>query len=170
MFTFARMAESIVIKEGLSKEEKYSSLLPQLIALIEGEDDLIANTANIIAALKETFSFFWIGIYFVKKISGKETLILGPFQGPPACVRIEKGRGVCGTSWQKKESIIVPDVELFPGHISCSAFSRSEIVVPFFKDGEVAGVIDIDSTRVSEFDQTDRLFLEKIAGIISKMI
>ena len=128
------MSENIVLKDGLNKEERYKALFPQILALVEGENDLIANTANIVAALREAFSFFWIGIYFVKDGNGKEELVLGPFQGPPACVRIAKGKGVCGTSWQQKAALIVPDVNLFPGHIACSVLSKSEIVIPVIKN------------------------------------
>lgn len=164
------MSENITIMQGLSKEEKYVALIPQLIALTEGEDDLIANAGNIIAALKETFSFFWIGVYFVKEKKGKQVLLLGPFQGPPACVQIEKGRGVCGSAWDTKQSIIVDDVDQFPGHIACSVFSKSEIVVPLIKNNIVCGVIDVDSKLLSDFDDIDRKYLEEIALLISKMI
>jgi L-methionine (R)-S-oxide reductase len=164
------VSESIIINEGLNKREKYQALIPQIIALTENESDLIANAANIIAALKETFNFFWVGIYFVKNENGKEELVVGPFQGPTACVRIAKGKGVCGTSWLKKETIIVPDVNLFPGHIACSPLSKSEIVVPVIKDNNVIAVIDIDSSRLSDFDATDEQFISEIAGLISRMI
>jgi GAF domain-containing protein len=164
------VSENIQIDQSLGKEEKYKNLFPQLEALTSGESDLIANTANIIAALRETFSFFWIGIYFVKDESGKEELVLGPFQGPTACVRIAKGKGVCGTAWESKSTIIVPDVNLFPGHIACSPFSKSEIVVPVMKENAVKAVIDIDSTKLSDFDSTDKKYLTQIAGLISTMI
>ena len=164
------MSENIVLKDGLNKEEKYKALFPQIVALVEGENDLIANTANIVAALREAFSFFWIGIYFVKDGNGKEELVLGPFQGPPACVRIAKGKGVCGTSWQQKTALIVPDVNLFPGHIACSALSKSEIVVPVIKNDIVYAVIDVDSSELAEFNSIDEIYLTKIAGLISKMI
>ena len=164
------MSENIVFKEGLNKEEKYKALFPQIVALVEGENDLIANTANIVAALKEAFSYFWIGIYFVKNENGKEELVLGPFQGPPACVRIAKGKGVCGTSWQQKTALIVPDVNLFPGHIACSVLSKSEIVIPVIKNGSVFAVIDIDSSELADFNSVDEIYLTEIAGLISKMI
>lgn len=164
------VSENIVLKDGLNKEEKYKALFPQIVALVEGESDLIANTANIVAALKEAFSFFWIGIYFVKDENGKEELVLGPFQGPPACVRIAKGKGVCGTTWQQKTTLIVPDVNHFPGHIACSALSKSEIVVPVIKNDIVCAVIDVDSSELAEFNSIDEIYLTKIAGLISKMI
>lgn len=155
------MAEDLYIDNG-SKEEKYRALLPQLKSLIEGEDDLIANLANVSAALKETFHFFWVGFY---RVQGEE-LVLGPFQGPIACTRIRKGRGVCGTSWAKAETLIVPDVDAFPGHIACSSLSRSEIVVPLIRRGvnEVWGVLDIDSENLNSFDKIDARFLEEVCS------
>jgi L-methionine (R)-S-oxide reductase len=164
------VAENIVFEEGLNKKEKYEAIMPQLEALVAGETDIIANTANIISALKEAFSFFWIGIYFVKERMGKEELVLGPFQGPPACVRIEKGKGVCGTAWQIKSSIVVDDVDKFPGHIACSALSRSEIVVPVFKNEEVFAIIDVDSKELSDFDSIDEKYLIEVAGLISTLL
>ena len=164
------MSEFSIQYQGLNKNEKYDSLIPQLKSLVEGEVDMIANISNIVAALKETFSFFWIGVYFVKSRNNIEELVLGPFQGPPACVRITKGKGVCGTSWQRKESIIVPDVNLFPGHIACSPHSRSEIVVPLIRNNSVVGVLDIDSTVEDNFDTTDERYLKEIADIISRLI
>jgi L-methionine (R)-S-oxide reductase len=155
------MAEDLLINKG-SKEEQYHSVIPQISALIEGEPDLVANLANISAALKEQFGWFWIGFYLVKS----DELVLGPFQGPVACTRIQKGRGVCGTSWEKASTLIVADVEKFPGHIACSSLSRSEIVVPLIRDGEVWGVLDVDSDRLNDFDETDRVYLEKIVGLI----
>jgi L-methionine (R)-S-oxide reductase len=155
------MAEDLSIHKG-SKTEQYQSLIPQIKALIEGEPDLIANLANIAGALKEQFGWFWVGFYLVKK----DQLVLGPFQGPVACTRINKGRGVCGTSWAKAETLIVPDVEKFPGHIACSSLSRSEIVVPMIKDGIVWGVLDVDSEQYDQFDETDKLFLEQIVNTI----
>lgn len=155
------MAEDLHINGG-NKEEKYRALLPQLKSLIEGENDLIANLANMSAVLKETFHFFWVGFY---RVQGEE-LVLGPFQGPIACTRIKKGRGVCGTAWAKAETLIVPDVDAFPGHIACSSLSRSEIVVPLLRkeDGEVWGVLDIDSETLDSFDETDARFLEKVCS------
>lgn len=155
------MSESLYIIEG-SKEERYASLLPQIKSLIEGEKDLIANLANIAAALKEAFGFFWVGFYLVK--DGE--LVLAPFQGPIACTRIKYGRGVCGTAWKEETTLVVPDVEAFPGHIACSSLSRSEIVVPFRKDGEIAGVLDIDSEEPGTFDDTDKKFLEALCAFI----
>lgn len=155
------MSESLYIMEG-SKEERYASLLPQIKSLVEGEKDLIANLANIAAALKEAFGFFWVGFYLVK--DGE--LVLAPFQGPIACTRIKYGRGVCGTAWKEETTLVVPDVEAFPGHIACSSLSRSEIVVPFRKDGEIAGVLDIDSEEPGTFDDTDKKFLEALCAFI----
>jgi L-methionine (R)-S-oxide reductase len=153
------MAEDLSINKG-TKTEQYESLLPQIKALIEGETDLIANLANITGALKEQFNWFWVGFYLVKEAQ----LVLGPFQGPVACTRISKGRGVCGTSWAKAETLIVPDVEKFPGHIACSSLSKSEIVVPLLKDGNVWGVMDVDSEMPDHFDEVDKKFLEIIVG------
>jgi len=155
------MSEDIAIIKG-NKTEQYESLIPQIKGLLEGEDDLIANLANIAGALKEQFNWWWIGFYLVK---GDE-LVLGPFQGPVACTRIRKGRGVCGTSWANAETLIVPDVEKFPGHIACSSLSRSEIVVPLIKEGKVWGVLDADSEHLSHYDETDRLYLEEIVSLI----
>lgn len=155
------MSESLYIIEG-SKEERYASLLPQIKSLIEDEKDLIANLANIAAALKEAFGFFWVGFYLVK--DGE--LVLAPFQGPIACTRIKYGRGVCGTAWKEETTLVVPDVEAFPGHIACSSLSRSEIVVPFRKDGEITGVLDIDSEEPGTFDDTDKKFLEALCAFI----
>lgn len=154
---FLPMSEDLHINTG-TKAEKYQSLLPQIKALIEGEPDLIANLANIVAALKEQFGWLWVGFYLIKK----EELVLAPFQGPVACTRIKKGRGVCGTAWQQEQTIIVPDVEKFPGHIACSSLSKSEIVVPVFNKGTIAGVLDVDSIDLDQFDETDKKFLEEI--------
>ena len=164
------MAENIHIDTHASKAEQYASLLPQLKALVEGEEDAIANISNIIAGLKETFSFFWIGIYFVKKSNLTEELVLGPFQGPIACTRIQKGKGVCGTAWDKAQSILVPDVDLFPGHIACSSLSRSEIVLPVMKNEKVVAVLDVDSEFVSHFDETDQKYLEEVCKMIAAFI
>lgn len=156
------MAEDLYIDDG-GKYEKYRALLPQLKSLVADESDMIANLANVSAALKETFSFFWVGFYIVKK----DELVLGPFQGPLACTRIKKGRGVCGTAWEKAETQIVPDVDAFPGHIACSSLSRSEIVVPLKTGGgAVWGVLDIDSKELNSFDETDAYFL----GILCDML
>ena len=156
------MAEDLNVITG-SKEEQYQSLLPQIKALIEGETDLIANLANITAALKEQFNWLWVGFYLVKN----DELVLGPFQGPVACTRIKKGRGVCGSAWQNKETMIVSDVSKFPGHIACSSLSKSEIVVPLIKDGEVFGVLDVDSMKLSDFDNVDKKYLENILTLIT---
>ncbi len=153
--------ESLVI-QGTTKQERYEALLPQVEAVVEGEADLIANMANVAAMLHETFGFWWTGFY---RVEGEE-LVLGPFQGPMACTRIRKGRGVCGTAWAKAETQVVPDVDKFPGHIACSSASRSEIVVPVFREGEVIAVLDIDSAELNTFDQTDRLHLEQIVQLL----
>lgn len=151
------MSENLIIK-GDSKKELYENLLPQIKALVEGENDMIANMANISACLKDTFNFWWVGFY---RVIGEE-LVLGPFQGPLACTRIRKGKGVCGTAWQKAETIVVPDVDEFPGHIACSSLTKSEIVVPIFKDSKIIAVLDIDSERTANFDEVDKEFLEKL--------
>lgn len=156
------MAEDLSIATG-TKEEQYKALLPQIKGLLQGEDDLVANLANVAAALKEQFKWLWIGFYLVK--NGE--LVLGPFQGPVACTRIKKGRGVCGTSWAKEETLIVPDVEKFPGHIACSSLSRSEVVVPLRKGNEVVGVLDADSVELSTFDETDKRYLEELVRMVS---
>ena len=156
------MSEDLSVIKG-TKEEQYQSIIPQIKALIEGEPDLIANLANIVAALKEQFGWLWVGFYIVK---GDE-LVLGPFQGPVACTRIRKGKGVCGTAWAKAETVIVPDVEKFPGHIACSSLSKSEIVAPAVLFNHVAAVLDVDSTNYNDFDETDKVYLEKIVEMIS---
>jgi len=155
------MAEDLLIAKG-TKEEQYASLIPQIKALMEGEMDLIANLANVVAALKEQFGWLWVGFYLVKK----DELVVGPFQGPVACTRIKKGRGVCGSSWEKAATIIVPDVENFPGHIACSSLSRSEIVVPVIRNTKVIGVLDADSTALNNFDPIDQKYLEEIISFI----
>jgi GAF domain-containing protein len=155
------MAEDLQIARG-PKEEQYLSLIPQIKGLVSGEPDLVANLANIAAALKEQFDFFWVGFYLVKD----DELVLGPFQGPVACTRISKGRGVCGSSWAQTNTIIVPDVEKFPGHIACSSISKSEIVIPLFKNNEVWGVLDVDSDQYNSFDETDAKFLQEIVALI----
>lgn len=157
------MAEELIVPKDGSKEEKYKAIIPQIHALVEGETNRIANVSNIMAVLKETFRFWWVGVYMVE---GGE-LVLGPFQGPVACTRIAKGKGVCGTSWAKGETIVVEDVDAFPGHIACSSASRSEIVVPIIQDDRIIGVLDVDSEFLSHFDQTDKVFLEEITGIIA---
>ncbi|MDF9797984.1 L-methionine (R)-S-oxide reductase [Catalinimonas alkaloidigena] len=159
------MAEDFKIVSEASKEQKYQALLPQIKALTEGETNLIANLSNITAALKQTFNFWWIGFYLVEK----NELVLGPFQGPVACTRIQYGKGVCGTAYQEKKTVLVADVDQFPGHIACSADSRSEIVVPVIKDGEVLMVLDIDSSFLNDFDSTDQKYLEQLAEVISSI-
>lgn len=156
------MAEDLTIISG-TKQEQYEALLPQIKGLLQGENDLIANLANVAAALKEQFGWFWVGFYLVKK----NELVLGPFQGPVACTRIKKGRGVCGSSWAQAKTLIVPDVEKFPGHIACSSLSKSEIVVPLFYNGEVVGVLDVDSDQLNQFDTTDQNYLEQIVKLVS---
>lgn len=157
------MAEDLNIITSSNKAEQYQSLIPQIQALLTGEPDLIANLANICAALKEQFKWFWVGFYLVK---GDE-LVLGPFQGPVACTRIGLGKGVCGAAWQQQKTLIVPDVDAFPGHIACSSLSKSEIVLPLFDDGKVIGVLDVDSAELDEFDETDAKYLQQIIELIS---
>ena len=151
------MAEDLQVIKG-TRQEQYEALLPQIKGLLDGEPDLIANLANVTAALKEQFGWLWVGFYLVRQ----EELVLGPFQGPIACTRIRKGKGVCGTSWAKAETLIVPDVEAFPGHIACSSLSRSEIVVPIIRNGDVIGVLDVDSEAPDAFDETDKIYLERV--------
>lgn len=155
------MAEDLHVVQG-NKEEQYRSLIPQIKGLLDGEPDLVANLANVAAALKEQFGWFWVGFYLVKG----EELVLGPFQGPIACTRIRKNKGVCGTSWAKASTLIVPDVEAFPGHIACSSLSKSEIVVPLIRNNEVKAVLDVDSESLSHFDETDQQYLEEIVALI----
>ena len=155
------MSEELQILQG-DKAEQYNTLLPQIKALIQGEEDLIANLANITAALKQQFNWLWVGFYLVKN----NELVLGPFQGPIACTRIRYGKGVCGTSWQESKTLIVPDVEKFPGHIACSSLSKSEIVVPVIRNEKVVAVLDVDSERLNQFDETDKIYLEKIVELI----
>jgi len=153
------------LNQHISKEEKYSSLLPQLKALTEDESDLIANLANITAVLKEAFNWWWVGFYLVKE----NELVLGPFQGPIACTRIGFGKGVCGSTWKQKETLLVADVEKFPGHIACSSASRSEIVIPILINGQVVAVLDVDSEYLDHFDLTDRKYLELVCADISNL-
>ena len=155
------MSEQLII-QGETKQERYEALLPQIKAVIEDESDLIANMANVAAMLHETFGFWWTGFY---RVVGEE-LVLGPFQGPMACTRIKKGRGVCGTAWQKEETQVVPDVDKFPGHIACSTLSRSEIVVPVRQGEDIIAVLDIDSAELNTFDHTDRHYLEEIVSML----
>ena len=158
------MAEDLQISSG-SKQERYEALLPQLGALLDGETDLIANLANVAAALKQTFDFFWVGFYVVKG----DCLVLGPFQGPVACTRIRYGKGVCGTAWKEARTVVVPDVDLFPGHIACSSASRSEIVVPVRQGETVVAVLDIDSDRLAAFEETDAHYLERLAAQVARL-
>lgn len=157
------MAENLTIATG-TKEQQYELLTKQIYALLDGETDRIANMANVAAALKEQFSFWWVGFYVVKG----EQLVLGPFQGPVACTRIDYGKGVCGSAWQRQETLIVPDVDTFPGHIACSSLSKSEIVVPILVDGKCIAVLDVDSEHLDHFDSIDQQYLEKICTFIAK--
>ena len=155
------MAEELEIIKG-SKAQQYQYLVPQIKGLVEGEDDLVANMANVCAALKQQFDWLWVGFYVVKK----DDLVLAPFQGPIACTRIKKGRGVCGTAWQESTTLIVPDVGQFPGHIACSSSSKSEIVIPIFKNDEVFAVLDVDSELFNHFDETDEKYLTDIVALL----
>ena len=157
------MAEDLKIVYQGSKKEKYESLIPQIEGLLFGEKNLVANLANIAAALKEGMGFFWVGFYLVEN---EDELVLGPFQGPVACTRIRKGKGVCGSSWAREEALIVPDVDEFPGHIACASASKSEIVIPLRRGDEIIGVLDVDSDKLDDFDQIDQEYLERIISII----
>lgn len=157
------MAENLIVNEG-DKEQQYQTLVPQIESLLAGESDETANMANVAAALKQTFNFFWVGFYVVKE----EMLVLAPYQGPIACTRIRFGRGVCGTAWKEARTLIVADVEQFPGHIACSSESKSEIVVPVIREGKVVAVLDIDSDELNSFDAVDAVYLEKICRLLSK--
>jgi GAF domain-containing protein len=161
LITTKPMAEDLLILKG-TKEEQYQSIIQQIKGLVTGEDDLVANLANISAALKEQFGWLWVGFYLVKKYE----LVLGPFQGPVACTRIKKGRGVCGSSWEQAQTIIVPDVEDFPGHIACSSESKSEIVVPIIVENEVVGVLDVDSSELDQFDELDAQYLDQVLQLV----
>jgi L-methionine (R)-S-oxide reductase len=156
------MAESLIVDHTLTKEEKYKTLLPQIEALVTGETDLIANISNLVAALKQGFGFFWVGVYFNKE----GQLVLGPFQGPIACTRIPYHKGVCGASYTQQKTILVPDVEAFPGHIACSSDSKSEIVLPAIKNGEVKLVLDVDSDKLNDFDEVDQKYLEQLMKLV----
>lgn len=160
------MAESLYIPDAATKAERYEAVIPQIEALITGEPDLYANLANIAAALREAFGFFWVGFYLVKG----DQLVLGPFQGPIACTRINFGKGVCGAAWKEAQTQLVPDVDAFPGHIACSSASKSEIVVPVFKGNEVVMVLDVDSDQLADFDETDQKYLEELMGILSQTL
>jgi len=159
------MAEDLILS-GVTKEEKYRSLIPQIEALVSYETDQFANLGNVTAALKEAFGFFWVGFYLIKE----EVLILGPFQGPVACTRIKFGKGVCGQAWELKQTLIVADVTAFPGHISCSSLSKSEIVVPLIKNGSVIGVLDVDSDLLDNFDETDKIYLTQLCTWLSERL
>ena len=160
------MAEELIIATSRDKQERYTTLIPQLESLVADETDFIANLSNIAAALKQTMNFFWVGFYIIKE----NQLVLGPFQGPIACTRINFGMGVCGTSWKEKKTILVPNVEEFPGHIACSSASLSEIVLPAFKGGEVSLVLDVDSDKLNDFDEVDQRALEKVIRIIERLL
>jgi len=160
------MADELIISVSENKEDRYKTLIPQIESLIADETDLIANLSNIVAALKQTMNFFWVGFYIVKQ----DQLVLGPFQGPIACTRINFGKGVCGTSWKEKKIIVVPDVEEFPGHIACSSASKSEIVLPAFKNDEVLLVLDVDSDELNDFDRTDEENLSVIMKIVEGIL
>jgi L-methionine (R)-S-oxide reductase len=167
------MAEELLISTSADKAERYKTLVPQIEALVADENDVVANLSNIAAALKQTMNFFWVGFYLVKENpmpAGRQELVLGPFQGPIACTRINFGKGVCGTSWKEKRTIVVPSVDEFPGHIACSSASKSEIVLPAFKNGVVALVLDVDSDVLNDFDETDSRELEKVMRIIEKFL
>jgi len=166
------MAENLIISVSSDKKERYEVLIPQIASLIEGEKDLYANLSNIAAALRQAMGFFWVGFYLVKDnpAGDGQQLVLGPFQGPIACTRINFGKGVCGTTWKEKRTILVPDVEQFPGHIACSSDSKSEIVLPAFRNNEVALVLDVDSDKLDDFDETDAMYLEKLMRIIETFI
>ena len=166
------MSEDLLIAKG-TKEEQYQLLIPQIKGLLDGENDLVANLANVTAALKEQFGWLWVGFYLVKPSNANisagenEELVLGPFQGPVACTRIKKGRGVCGTGWSMAKALIVPDVEKFPGHIACSSLSKSEIVVPVIRNQNVVAVLDVDSSELNQFNSIDQEYLEKIIALLN---
>ncbi|MFM9837864.1 MAG: GAF domain-containing protein [Cyclobacteriaceae bacterium] len=160
------MAEQLIIETSADKTARYKTLLPQIEALTNGEPDVVANLSNIAAALRQTMNFFWVGFYIVKN----KELVLGPFQGPIACTRIAFGKGVCGACWKEKKVMLVPDVEEFPGHIACSSDSKSEIVLPAFKNDEVALVLDVDSDKLNDFDSTDEIYLTQVMKIIERFI
>lgn len=157
------MAEDLTILQTADKKEKYESLIPQIEGLLFGETNMVANLANIAAALKEAMNFFWVGFYLVDT---DEELVLGPFQGPVACTRIKKGKGVCGASWKREETLVVPNVDEFPGHIACASASKSEIVIPIQRNNKVIGVLDVDSDQLNDFDETDEQYLQKIIDLL----
>lgn len=160
------MSENLVISVSTEKKDRYEVLVPQIASLVDGEKDVVANLSNIAAALRQTMEFFWVGFYLVKD----KQLVLGPFQGPIACTRIDFGKGVCGTSWKERRTVLVPDVDEFPGHIACSSASKSEVVLPAFKNEEVALVLDVDSDKLNDFDEIDVLYLEKVMRIVESFL
>jgi L-methionine (R)-S-oxide reductase len=160
------MAEQLIISTSADKASRYASLVPQIKALTEGESDVVANLSNVAAALKQVMNFFWVGFYIVKN----NELVLGPFQGPIACTRIASGKGVCGTSWKERRVILVPNVDEFPGHIACSSDSKSEIVLPAFKGGDVALVLDVDSDTLNDFDEVDEKYLREVIKVVESFI
>jgi L-methionine (R)-S-oxide reductase len=160
------MSENLIISVSAEKRDRYDVLIPQIASLVEGEKDIVANLSNIAAALRQTMGFFWVGFYLVK--DGQ--LVLGPFQGPIACTRINFGKGVCGTSWKEKRTILVPDVEAFPGHIACSSDSKSEVVLPAFKGDDVTLILDVDSDRLNDFDEIDVMYLERVMRVVEGFI
>lgn len=165
------MAEQLHIHQSTDRKQRYAALLPQLHALLDGETDPVANMANCCAALRQTFGFFWVGFYLVKRTKDEnQELVLGPFQGDVACTRIALGKGVCGAAWQQQQTIVVPDVDAFPGHIACSSLSRSEVVVPLMRDEKVIAVLDVDSDRLDDFSEDDRLGLEAVAQLIAPLL
>ena len=160
------MAEVLIVSQSTDKSERYKSLLPQIESLVSGEPDVVANLSNIAAALRQSMNFFWVGFYLVKN----KELVLGPFQGPIACTRIAFGKGVCGACWKERKIMLVPNVDEFPGHIACSSDSKSEIVLPAFRNGEVALVLDVDSDKLNDFDKTDELYLLQVMHLIEKFL
>src|SRR5690606_10236885 len=160
------MADELIISTSTDKQQRYQTLIPQIEALVSGEPDVVANLSNVAAALKQTMNYFWVGFYLVKN----DQLVLGPFQGPIACTRIDLGKGVCGTAWQEKRTIVVPNVDEFPGHIACSSASKSEIVLPAFKNNEVFLVLDIDSDKLNDFNEVDEKYLGEVMRIIERFI
>lgn len=160
------MAEDLIVSPSADKKDRYQTLIPQLESLVAGETDLIANLSNVAAALKQTLDFFWVGFYFVKE----SQLVLGPFQGPVACTRIDFGKGVCGKAWKDKQTLVVPDVDKFPGHIACSSASRSEIVLPAFKNDSVALILDVDSDKPDDFSEIDERALRQVIKIVERLL
>jgi len=164
------VAEVLILSQSTDKVERYKTLVPQIEALIAGETDVVANLSNIAAALRQSMNFFWVGFYLVKNNAGRQELVLGPFQGPIACTRIAFAKGVCGACWKEKKVMLVPNVDEFPGHIACSSDSKSEIVLPAFKNNEVALVLDVDSDQLNDFDKTDEHYLSQVMRLIEKFL